>query len=311
MKNVALAFAAMSCISLQFAGCASEEPVRPAAVPPEPNVATLVTELQGARQLTTADYSPDDQSNMRELGYAPFVRGDFDGDGSSDIAIVGRGRGKLKDEIFVMIASRDDRGDRRLFFEILEGTTAALASQAAEKQGSRSRLALTDTFMPSDDFWVGRGEIQHGVRRGSDGRGCDSMQVTHDLRALAGAVSVQAQCGLRVSACAFLSALALSGCARHDLPKPPAPATARDGRQEIVGTLDVTAKEAAVADVGERVLLVADPPQTALGFDAMLAKTAGALRHLHGRRVRARGDRQGRVLWNVEVVDAVIDRKVR
>lgn len=115
---------------------------------------------------------------------------------------------------------------------------------------------------------------------------------------------------MRVSACAFLSALVLSGCAVHDPPKP-APATAPDGHQEIVGTLDVTEKEAAVVNAGERVLLVADPPQTALGLDTMLAKTAAALRHLHGRRVRARGDRQGRVLWRVQVVDAMIDGKVR
>ncbi len=110
---------------------------------------------------------------------------------------------------------------------------------------------------------------------------------------------------------AVLSAVVLSGCAAHDPPKPPVPGTAPDGRQEIVGTLDVTAKEAAVVDGGERVLLVAYPPQTALGFDTMLAKTAEALRHLQGRRVRARGDRQGRVLWSAEVVDAMIDRKVR
>lgn len=112
-------------------------------------------------------------------------------------------------------------------------------------------------------------------------------------------------------ACALLSALLLSGCAVHDSPKPPGPGVAPDGRQEIVGTLDVTGKEAAVVDAGQRVLLVADPPQTALGLDTMLAKTAGALRHFHGRRVRARGDRQGRVLWSVEVVDAMFERKVR
>lgn len=154
MKNMALVLAAMSCISLQLVSCASEEPVRPAAVEQDPNVVSLVTELQGARQLTTADYSPDDQSNMRELGYAPLVRGDFDGDGNSDVALVGRGRGQLKDEIFVMITSRKDRRDRRLFLETLDWTTAALASRAAKKEGLPSTLVLTNTFVPSDDFWV-------------------------------------------------------------------------------------------------------------------------------------------------------------
>lgn len=100
-----------------------------------------------------------------------------------------------------------------------------------------------------------------------------------------------------------MSAIALSGCARHAGPESPAPGNSLT--QEIAGILDVTEKHAAVVagDGTGRVLLVADPPQTALALETMLARTAGALRHLHGRHVRVRGRRQNQILWSAEVIE--------
>lgn len=101
-----------------------------------------------------------------------------------------------------------------------------------------------------------------------------------------------------------MSAFALAGCARHPAPESPVPVNALT--QEIAGVLDVTEKHAAVvaSDRTGRVLLVADPPQTALALETMLARTAGALRHLHGRRVRVRGRRQNQILWSAEIIDS-------
>jgi len=72
----------------------------------------------------------------------------------------------------------------------------------------------------------------------------------------------------------------------------------------VAGTLTVGDKDAAIAtDRGERVLLVFDPPQTALSLETMLAKTAHGLRSLNGRQIRVKGHRQGEILWNAEIIE--------
>lgn len=115
-------------------------------------------------------------------------------------------------------------------------------------------------------------------------------------------MSTRRLCG----AIAVSSALILSQCARpEDLEQP----RSIDGR-EVTGILEVTERRATVIGLGNgRVLLVIDPPQTALGLEAMMAKTADALRSLHGRRVRVRGQRQNEILWSAEVIEPKPEKK--
>jgi hypothetical protein len=77
--------------------------------------------------------------------------------------------------------------------------------------------------------------------------------------------------------------------------------SSRYGDDRVVGLLQVTAKAAYFEYGSGRIVLVGAPPVTAVGAEALMIRTAEDLRHLAGRRVRARGDLQGDVLWGAEV----------
>lgn len=115
-------------------------------------------------------------------------------------------------------------------------------------------------------------------------------------------MSTRRLCG----AIAVTSALILSQCVRpEDVEQP----RSIDG-QEVTGILEVTERLATVIGLGnDRVLLVSDPPQTAVDLETMMAKTAEALRSLHGRHVRVRGRRQNEILWSAEVIEPKPEKK--
>jgi hypothetical protein len=79
-------------------------------------------------------------------GYAPLLTGDFDGDGSIDVALIGRGRQKGKEKLFVLIASQQKGQYRHAFLQPLDWDKAALAV----RDGT---LILNKIFGPTDDFW--------------------------------------------------------------------------------------------------------------------------------------------------------------
>jgi hypothetical protein len=71
---------------------------------------------------------------------------------------------------------------------------------------------------------------------------------------------------------------------------------------EIIGVLHVT-PAAAYYQIGETTISVVQAPAvTGRGSSALMAETAGALRHFIGKRVRTRGDLQGAILWEAQVV---------
>jgi len=111
------------------------------------DVATLAEGLRHPRLLGAGDYSLDDLEEMQVQGYAPLLTGDFNRDGTMDVALIGRAEEKGKGRLFVLIASVREGGYRRLFLQpLLEWNKAALAAK-------ERRLILSHIFGPSDDFW--------------------------------------------------------------------------------------------------------------------------------------------------------------
>jgi hypothetical protein len=78
--------------------------------------------------------------------------------------------------------------------------------------------------------------------------------------------------------------------------------SARAGEDEIVGVLRVDSA-AAYFDDGERgrIRLIEAAPMTAVGSEALMARTAEVLRGFVGQKVRARGELQATVLWGARV----------
>jgi TolB-like protein/Flp pilus assembly protein TadD len=72
-------------------------------------------------------------------------------------------------------------------------------------------------------------------------------------------------------------------------------------RQDLVGVLRVIRKQATLDRGGQRILLIAAPPMMAVGHEELANRTAADLRHLNGKRVRARGELQEMTLWAAEV----------
>jgi hypothetical protein len=105
------------------------------------------------RVLGAGDYSLDDLASMRgdpnsrKPVYSPLLTGDFDRDGSLDIALIGRGRENGKDRLFVLIVSRATNQYRRRFLQPLDWSKAALAAAA------NGHLIISMVFGPTDDFW--------------------------------------------------------------------------------------------------------------------------------------------------------------
>jgi hypothetical protein len=116
------------------------------------DVALLAQGFEEPRLLGASDYSLDDLATMREdpdrrkPAYAPLLTGDFDRDGSPDIALIGRGRQNGKVRLFVLIASRAANQYRRQFLQPLDWDKAALAM-------ANGQLVISTVFGPTDDFW--------------------------------------------------------------------------------------------------------------------------------------------------------------
>jgi hypothetical protein len=116
------------------------------------DLAVLATGFDEPRVLGAGDYSLDDLATMpadptsRKPAYAPLLTGDFNRDGSLDVALIGRGRQNGKDRLFVLVASRALNQYRRQFLKPLDWNKAALA--AADGQ-----LILGTFFGPTDHFW--------------------------------------------------------------------------------------------------------------------------------------------------------------
>jgi hypothetical protein len=83
---------------------------------------------------------------MRTQRYTPLATGDFDENGVFDVALVGRGGKNDKSVLFLLVASRHQKTYRRLYFQELDWSLAALKDSGAY-------LILADNYHPSDDFW--------------------------------------------------------------------------------------------------------------------------------------------------------------
>jgi hypothetical protein len=100
-----------------------------------------------------------------------------------------------------------------------------------------------------------------------------------------------------------------AGCGRHPSSEAELGGTtatrleesSRYGDDCVSGLLHVTATEAFLEFQGRRLRVVGAPPVTAVGLEPLLAQTALELRQLAGKRVRARGDLQGDILWAAKV----------
>ena len=110
------------------------------------DVQALATGFSRARAIGVGDYELEDLVAMRQQGYTSALTGDFNRDGSLDVALIGRGRQKGKEKLFLLIASRQKSDYRRLFLQPLDWDKAALAA----KEGN---LILSMFFGPTDDFW--------------------------------------------------------------------------------------------------------------------------------------------------------------
>lgn len=73
------------------------------------------------------------------------------------------------------------------------------------------------------------------------------------------------------------------------------------GGAEIEGVLHVIDQRAYLERNGERISLIRAPAQTASSHTSLMAETASDLKPLDGSWVRARGSRQGSVLWDAVV----------
>ena len=69
------------------------------------------------------------------------------------MVFIGRGERQGKKRLFVLIASVQEGGYRRLFLEVLHWKKAALAPWGGEgvQEGT---IILSEVFQPSDDFWT-------------------------------------------------------------------------------------------------------------------------------------------------------------
>ena len=119
---------------------------------PRLDVAALARGFGGARLMGAGDYSLDDLDAMAENlpaakpSYTSLVADDFDGDGSIDVALVGRGRRNGADMLFLLVAARERERYRAVFVQPLDWSKAALA----KKDGA---VVLSMVFAPTDDFW--------------------------------------------------------------------------------------------------------------------------------------------------------------
>ena len=119
---------------------------------PRLDLAALARGFGSPRLLGAGDYSLDDLDAMAEdvaaakPRYTPLLAGDFDGDGSIDVALVGRGRRHGTDTLFLLVAARESERYRAVFLQPLDWNKAALAV----KDGA---VVLSMVFAPTDDFW--------------------------------------------------------------------------------------------------------------------------------------------------------------
>jgi hypothetical protein len=119
---------------------------------PTLDVASLAKGLDRPRMLGAGDYTLDDLDIMREdpgtqkPAYAPSVTGDFNRDGSLDVALIGRGRQKEREKLFLLIATVQKSTYRRLFVQPLDLDTAALTVRDG-------KLILSESFYAGDEFW--------------------------------------------------------------------------------------------------------------------------------------------------------------
>ena len=73
--------------------------------------------------------------------------------------------------------------------------------------------------------------------------------------------------------------------------------SARYGEDEIVGVLQVSGSDAYFQAGGRRISLIHASPFVAVGPELLKAQAAESLRWVSGKKVRARGDLQGSILW--------------
>jgi hypothetical protein len=126
---------------------------------PPMDVQALATGFSRARAIGVGDYELEDLVAMRQQGYMSALTGDFNRDGSLDVALIGRGRQKGKEKLFLLIASRQKSDYRRLFLQPLGWDKAALA--ASDGTGLKAgTIILSDIFHAADDYytlrWNGR-----------------------------------------------------------------------------------------------------------------------------------------------------------
>jgi hypothetical protein len=119
---------------------------------PRLDVAGVAKGFDSPRMLGAGDYTLDDLAVMPEdtatqkPAYAPLVTGDFNRDGVQDVALIGRGRQKGKEKLFLLIATRRQNDYRRLFLQPLDLDKAALMVRGG-------RLIVSENFYAGDDFW--------------------------------------------------------------------------------------------------------------------------------------------------------------
>jgi hypothetical protein len=119
---------------------------------PRLDLAALAGAFDSPRLLGAGDYSLEALDAMAEdvaaakPRFTPLLTGDFDGDGSIDVALVGRGRRNDADTLFMLVAAREGERYRAVFLQPLDWKTAALAV----KDGA---VVLSMVFAPTDDFW--------------------------------------------------------------------------------------------------------------------------------------------------------------
>lgn len=117
------------------------------------DVVALATGFARPRLLGAGDYTLEDLAAMEEdtktekPAYKPLLTGDFNRDGTMDVALIGRGEQKGRARLFLLIASMEKGRYRRLFLEHLDWNKAALAAKEA-------KLILSMIFGPTDDFWT-------------------------------------------------------------------------------------------------------------------------------------------------------------
>lgn len=75
----------------------------------------------------------------------------------------------------------------------------------------------------------------------------------------------------------------------------------RYGEDEIAGVLHVSASDAYFEAAGRRITVIQASPVVASGTERLKAEAAQSLRAVAGRRVRARGDLQGSILWDATI----------